>query len=330
MKPISPRLVVLFMAGWLGSGTALAQQRPHKPDEDAPGRPNVSERRPARARLAAQERDDSKPQRPFQNQRPDDARRPPVRPDAPGGLALHWPQDLPFRMTEQDRGPLAAGEGDELLNFARAEVPRVAQALERMRNERPAEFPKRLEQAAPRLRFLRRLFAENPRMARLFVKRAENEQDLNRMGRLWRASPDKPTQRRRIENELRRRLVENLRLDNQIMEARLAQLRETRAARIQADLERLTAANADLAGEAPEARRLVAVWQAAATPEEKRRVRARLQELMTQKIDDEIALVGERLERHRQEPAEEKVERRLQRLLNPAPPNVGAEPPDEP
>lgn len=88
-----------------------------------------------------------------------------------------------FLPSPEDRGPLRAGEADALLEFARERAPRIYRAMVGLRERSPDRFRFRLEQAAPRLRHLKRVYELSPRLGELLERHARTMFDLEQLRR---------------------------------------------------------------------------------------------------------------------------------------------------
>jgi len=174
----------------------------------------------------------------------------------------------PFLPLPQELGPPSAEEAHELMFFARQRVRTVFDALDDLRRNAPGAFRGRLREMAPRLRMLRRLFDEDPRVAEAVVTHITNMEAIQRARRAWGASGSNPTRRQRIAAEVRRRAAENLRIERQVLLRRAERLEQERERLVQEEIERLTADDADLWAEPPPLRDLAEDVRQAASERE--------------------------------------------------------------
>lgn len=187
--------------------------------------------------------------------------------------------------------------------------------LVELRGRDPLLFGQQLERFAAQLRMIRRLHERDPRLARMVIARIDNEQRLQRFRRAWhQADPQAdPQTRRRIMREARAHIAENLRLESEVIRLQAELAEESREARIEEDLKRLTSADTDRAAEPPPVRRLLERLDRADEAQGVE-VEEELREVVGRLIDDEIAAIRERL-RRRDARMEQEVDRRLQRFF---------------
>ncbi|MFQ5805036.1 MAG: hypothetical protein ACE5I3_01160 [Phycisphaerae bacterium] len=294
------------------------------------GRPSVNEARPAFPRffvsvtliacvgyagpLLAQERDPTvSPQQPERRHRAradrgQPGRRGERRPGLRVGRLLggHLLQRLP-----EDEGPLTPDQEVELMDFVRAHVPEVHRSLEQLRERDPAAFEQRLQDAAPRLRQLRRIFERDPELGANLVRYSENLHRIRRARWAWRNS-EEPEARRRLRAAVRRMLAQNLRIEVAVLEDQAQQLEQQRDERVDAAVERWQSDDIDVAGESEELREVVRTWRAAQTDEERQALAGELRRISSERVDRRIARLRNRAARLRENAVEE-VDRRMQR-----------------
>ncbi len=237
-------------------------------------------------------------------------------PEPPGaGLAADFGQANPFRPLPEDRGPLREGEEAELIEFTRQEMPHAYRLLERVRERSPQAYRRHLDRLIPRVRHLRRIFAQDPELGRIIIRHSRN---LWALQRGTRGSKRRSQERPRSEDwrrRMRELVAENLRLEIQAIERWISILERRRDQDVERELKRVTHADAmELSAEPPEIREAVAAWQAASDPEQRRELRARLKDMVAEQVDAEIARLGERVAGLGSDPAGE-VDRRLKDLL---------------
>lgn len=259
-----------------------------------------------------------------QHDRPDAAaeRRPPEHRCGPqDDEAQHdRPPEPPlFHPLPSDHGPLSAEEREELVEFLRENVPKMHSALRRLEQKDPTNFDHRLQEAAPLLRRLRRIFERDALLGRSVIEHWENMQLLHRARRAWLDSADDRRRRREIEDLMRRTVAENVEIEVAVLEDQLRELEWQREARIEEEFERLTASDADLAPEPPELRELVRRLHDAETRAELEWLEEDLWLQCAVRMDREVKLLEKRLERMRSNMAEE-VDRHMRGLTSPPKP----------
>jgi hypothetical protein len=268
-----------------------------RPGDRAPGdRPaNERLRRAAAERRAAQR--DGAPDRPDHDGAQRLGRRSGIRGD--------------LNPDELDRRPLEDGEAPRLMEFARGRFAEVHQRLEQTERRNPEEFRQQLQRFAPRLRFLKRLEQEHPRLARIMMQRIGNEQRIQRYRRAWDNAP--PETRRRILREARERIAENLRLESDVLRLQAERVRESREQRVERWFQHLVKPGSDLAHEPPAVRELVEGIHAAPA-DSRATLEGELRDYVGAELDDELAAIEERL-RRRDEMRAEEVDMRLRRMF---------------
>lgn len=260
-----------------------------------------------------------------------DVRRPPAgRPDrplrpgerGPAGLQRRGmgmleeafpplPGPNPFRPLPADWGPIVEGEAAQLLEFARKNVPKLSERLEQIRLRDPADFDKRLDEAAPRLRMLKRLFAANPRIAASVVRHIDNIELVRRAMRLWLNAEDEPVRRTRIENEIRRRFSDLVDIERELAETRAAEIRTNREQILADEVARLTVPGVRLDPEPRDIRWFVEAYQVAANDADRAAAKEDLRDLLSILLDDQVEILTERAEDFARD-KEKIIERRLE------------------
>lgn len=240
-------------------------------------------------------------------QRPSDAQARPQRPRPAASLndALPpLPGPNPFRPRPDDAGPVAPLEEVELLDFAQAHMPRLYERLNNIRQRDPNVFPRRIAEAAPRLRMLRRLFRDHPLLAPRVVAHIEKTELLRRAERLWNDAGENQTRKQRIENEARRILADLTEIEQELAAGRAREIEQTREEMVQSEVARLTAPNADLAGEPREVRFFVDAFHAAEDEASRAATRDDLRDLVWVTLDEQLEVLRERaalLEKNRRQ-----------------------------
>lgn len=268
------------------------------------------------AAASAQERGPTaSPHRPERRPRAGGGRcgQPPGGERRPGLRLGHFPGGHLFRPLPEDQGPLTPDEQRELVSFLRKHAPNMHLRLREIRARDPAAFDEHLQDAAPRLRVLRRIFARDPQLGRNVLRHAENLRRIHRARRAWRKSEPDPQARRRIYAAIRRMTAENVRIETAVLDDQALELERQRDGRIEAEFERLVSADADLAEEPPEVRELVERLQAAQEDEDLEWLYDKLRQICSERMDREVARLRNRAERLRTNAVGE-VDRRLQRL----------------
>lgn len=287
-------LQAAFFAG--ACDLAFAQQPANRPQQKS------DDRRPATSR----------PNRPPRDAERGQPGQPPRR--GPGAMEEAFPPlpgPNPFRPLPADWGPIAGGEEKELLEFARVNVPRLSERLAQIQLRDPADYQKRLDEAAPRLRMLKRLFNANPRIATSVVRHIDNIELVKRAMRLWLNSDNEPVRRTRIENEVRRRLSDLVDIERELAESRAADIRANREQILEDEVARLTVPGAKLEPEPRDIRWFVEAFQVAANDADRAAAREDLRDLISILLDDQVEILTERAEDFARD-KDKIVERRLE------------------
>lgn len=227
-----------------------------------------------------------------------------------------------FRLLPEDRRPLAPGEDEELLAFVRQEMPRLAEALERLRERDPERFQARLTEQAPRLRHLRRIHELSPRLSEIIRQHAEKMLQVHRALRsLNHAAPTTPAAAL-LEQEARQRLTDSVRLEIEALTVMAAALEQHQAERVAERTASWLADDADLTDAPDEARAAATAYREAGTDAARDAARVSLEQAAAVQIASEIAgLRGQARRMEANVPAE--VDRRLAELREPRPPRMG-------
>lgn len=252
---------------------------------------------------------------------PEDADAPIARPCPE--LADNW--DNPFDVSslaeeqfaprDEDRAPLQPGEEEALFRFVRQNMPTVHQRMRMMRQRDPEGFERRLQRFAPRIRQLKRIYDQNPDLARAIVTHAHNLQMMKRAVRLWRAGAPGPRQRDRLRAELRERIERNLRLEAGALERRLQQRRATRDVAIDSEVAWLSRPDANVEREPTPIRAAVEAVRDAATPEEINAAQSTLRASVARRVDARTDRLARQIACMRDH-ADDIIEARLRRLLS--------------
>jgi hypothetical protein len=275
------------------SGLSLAQQ--HDPREEPPRNPppQVDDEL---GQDAAQ---------PDQPGRPIHRRPPPGR----GG----FPLGLPLPPSPEDEGPLKPGELDALMEFARVSLPEMHGLMQRMRDRNPAEFERRFGERAPRLRFLKRVFEQNPRLGELILQHTRKQKDIMRARQAVRRSPEDGRLRREAMLYMRDRVAESIQAEAQIFDELANMLAANRAGEVDKWLGVLLAADFDPIAQPPRVREMLDAYQTAAA-ESQPAIEQELRAHVERRLDDRIEGLRRRAERLRQAGPRE-VDARIQHLM---------------
>lgn len=307
-------LALIFAIVSLASAAAgLAQQpererpRPQRAQNQEPGAARESEER--RRSRAARER---RPGRPDANAERGPERREPDEDGRFGGLPF-WPE-------REDFGPLRPGEDAELLEFAEAEVPEAFLRLDRIRRNEPGQFRQRLRDAAPRLRFLRRVFQRNPDLGRVLVQHIDTSLAIQRLVRTFQARRNaaNPRENARELQELRRRLRPHVQarfeLEERALDLHVTELVATREARAGRRVQALLAPDADLSDVVDDVRLLAEQYRSADDPAARACLEVQISDRVLQQLDAEIGALRERLARSRED-RDARIEHYIRRRL---------------
>lgn len=222
MRAFQAHLIVFAALLGLAAGT-FAQSRPDGGD------------RPRRGQIRPGDRPDDGPGRPP----------PPGSAEDDGELQLaRMPGPNPFRRLREDFADVSAEEEQDLLEFARHQQPRLYEGLKQLRSKAPDRYKARFTEIASRLRMLRRLFSTRPLAAADFVRHMENMSEIFRAMRDWSRSTG--VRRQNIENEVQRRVADNLNVELRLIDDRISDLDANRDRYSKEEAERLTAPDAEL------------------------------------------------------------------------------------
>ncbi len=219
-----------------------------------------------------------------------------------------------FRPSPEDQGPLQPGEEDELLAFAQEHAPRLYGVMSTLKQRNPQRLRERLSEFAPRLRHLRRVYAESPRLGGIVQAYAANLFEVQRGVRALRQAPAESASHAGDRQELRKLVADNVRLESDALDALATEVEEHRAERVADRMSYLLGDDADLAAEPGRLRELVAAVGMGGDDAERKRARNQLREAVGHQIALEIRALRERSARRRQDLTAE-VDRRMQRLL---------------
>lgn len=204
--------------------------------------------------------------------------------------------DRELRPSPDDRRPPSHAEVLNMMKFVEDEIPPLHQLLTRLQTRNPSEFDRSIRRMAPMLRQLQRIFRRSPDVGKIIVEHATNQQRIQRAARQWHERRDDRLARERLEIQIRRRILANLRLERRVIEVRVAQLVAARATRAATMATRLLRPDADIVAEPPEIRAVVEAWQATDVPAQRAWLQDTLAGLLLVRIDAEAAALRERLE----------------------------------
>jgi len=223
-----------------------------------------------------------------------------------------------FEPSPEDYGPPRPGELQELRQFVRAQLPELDRTLQRLESRGPRAYERGLHRLLPHLRHLRRLHSEDPRLASLVSRHAQNLFQVERLRRAWHRA-DRAV-RADVEDELRSRVADNLRVEIEALRAWADRLAQGRDQRLQARLETVTAPDADLSVEPPRVRELVRALSTAADETERQRLCTLLIRTLGEQLDRRIASLRNKAT-EMENNLEREVDRQLERLFcGPQPP----------
>jgi hypothetical protein len=226
-----------------------------------------------------------------------------------------------FPARESDFAAVDAEERAELLAFAKERLPRIGRALERLKRWRPAAFERRIQDAAPRLRQLQRIYAFDEEVGDAVTRHAVLFRRVHEAHRAYhRAHDEDPVKEAQALGALRAALAKIAELETLILEKQVASLEATRDERIAARVDSMLGGRPPAAALPPEIRDLVE-RHATADASEQEAIRAELTARATEHELDEEAAWRERLEYLKAQPTDV-VDRRLE-WLKEQPPRRG-------
>lgn len=219
-----------------------------------------------------------------------------------------------FQPAPEDRGPLQPGEDESLLAFAKERLPQMYELMTSVRERNPERFRAALEEHAPRLRHLQRIYALSPTLGDAIRAHAANLVEIQRRVRGRHRGGSPPEE---VLTEVRPLVRRNVELESEALAAladELEQQLETRIAERMADL---LSEDTGLAEEPEALRQLVESYRGADEPE-RVRLRGRLRELVDRHIRLEIEKLRTRSVGLR-EHVDEETEQRMQRVIERGP-----------
>lgn len=288
----------LLMAAAAVGPVAIAQDAAPAPD-----------RRPPASKAAGQSRNDPPGKSTTNPGRP-------ARPNAKRSMDEFGIFGL-AQLEPEDRGPVRDElERDQLLAFAGEKFPRVARLLSRAQKARPVEFERRLNEMAPRLRQIRRVYSENPKLGDLFRDMTQNFWELRPLIREARSLPADAPRRNELLAKIRPVVAENIQLECDALVERADSFDRRRGAvatrRFNAFVDPATSLN-DVPIEFAD---LVVRFRKETDPAAKARIEADLRQSLDDFLDEEIALMRERAARKRAA-GDDEVNARIRILLEP-------------
>jgi hypothetical protein len=196
-----------------------------------------------------------------------------------------------FQPSEEDFGPLKPGELEELAAFAEKHLPRFHREMTRLRERHPERYQAALKRLVPRLRQLRRIFEESPKVGEAFRLHAEAGFDVRRrVEGLRGVSPDSDRYRE-LKDELQEAVRRHVRAEAEVLgtlaDEMEAQREQNLARRVAAVLEQ----DADLSDLPQELQDSVSAYHAADTDLEREVARARVELLLGQQYDAKVRAV---------------------------------------
>jgi hypothetical protein len=239
---------------------------------------------------------------------------PPGRGGGPGSRFLErlgWGAQI-FQTLPADRGPLTPGEQEELLEFARERLPRLYELLSRIRQHHPERFQMAIEEHAPRLRHLKRIYERSPELGDVVRRHAQNmleTQRLVRELRRTRAGEESPQH-----DTLRNMVLENIALEAEALGVLADELNSQRERLINQRVMELTEQDAEGSGLPDPLRLLLDEYRA--TPDESQResIRARMRVMVGRHLAMASDRLRDRAARMRTD-QESEADRQVERLL---------------
>lgn len=225
---------------------------------------------------------------------------------------------LLFRPRPQDLGPLRPGEADTLMDFAKERMPRLYAALDWVRGRRPGMFQQRLDQMAPRIRQLKRVYERSPELGDALRGHMESMFEIRRRMQVLQDNEPGSALRERTIDELRDLVADSVSHETEALKLLADELDKRRDARIEGWMGYLLAAPAeDLARVPEELRAQVDAYHSARGDSERASARDRLREQVATFATSDVRALRERVEMRTANAADE-VDRRLQSLIEDA------------
>ncbi len=220
-----------------------------------------------------------------------------------------------FTPTPEDRGPLEPGEEETLLAFAREHAPRIHFLMQRIKQRDPDRFAAELEEHAPRLRQLKRLFELDPQLARLVKSHAENRFRARRLIRVLHRAPEDSARYQEATRLMRNLLAENVELEINALETLAEQIDKQAEKRAMARLE-LVLDDEEVLAQAPRpVQELVREMQDVAANGGSENLRHRLLSMLRRQIADDAQQMRTRAAAMAED-LDGEVDRRFDKLKN--------------
>lgn len=176
-------------------------------------------------------------------------------------------RDWPIRPNKEDEAALRPGEEQELLDFAKEQMPPLFVDLSQAREKNPRAFAQRFQHLAPRLRFLRRIVTRNPQAAAPMLAHLRAQFQVERARRALQRSmePSAPAilNRARIEGALREALTRTTQAEIDVLRVQADWMENSRDEIIDERLQTLLAPDTPLAQHAPRMRQAITDVRAA-------------------------------------------------------------------
>jgi hypothetical protein len=235
-------------------------------------------------------------------------------PDEPGNRGRErsmWGRGM-LEPSESDRLPLQPGEEEQLRAFVKEKLPNLSIALGWAEERNPGATRQGFAKLVPRLRQLRRIYAESPQRAELIEQHAANQVRVEMLRRAWLRAKDEA--RDSIESQMRQFVAKNVGLEADLLARWAEELQSGREARIADRVARLTQVDPDLAAEPGEIRQLAERLAAAQDDATRTELKAKLTTAVGRQLDHHIAAMRRRSEELRSD-APNVVDRRMHPLL---------------
>ena len=209
------------------------------------------------------------------------------------GQALGLARRL-FQLGPEDKGSLTPAEEKELLAFAEKNLPRLHKALRKLKQRRPDRYRRKLDEYAPRLRLMKRVYQHSPKLGHILRQHIENEFRVRRrLHALRRESPGSPVYQTGL-RRVREYVADSVQLEIEALRVLAALYEERRDERIQARLAHVTGGDADLPRLPPKLRNLINEYRAANTPSKQVAVRDKIEQLVARHLDAEVKALRQR------------------------------------
>lgn len=214
-----------------------------------------------------------------------------------------------IRPQPQDNRPVADDEEGPLLTFARDHFPRAYRVLITMKERRDEAYRRRLNEFAPRLRHLRRLYERSPEIGNVVSKLMTNFLEAQPLLRKFRSLPSNSPDRAATLDKLRGLIGQNVQLESQVAELKAADLQARRVNIINRRFIHMMTEP----GPPAEFADLVKAIRECKESDARSKLETELKSSLGDFLDEEISLLRERSRRLKNDENEE-IEARVRRL----------------